>query len=444
MAGSVFDSPLFSHLFPTGDVGRLFTDSAELRAMLLVEGILAKVQGDIGVIPQESAQAISRAAMEVQLDPGALSQVTGQNGVSVPALVAAFRSEMQAPEHAAYVHWGATSQDIIDTGLMLRLRQSLTLIQADLESVLMTLSKLAEENAELPMPARTYGQHATPTSFGAVVASWGVPLLSLRRELPELKRNCLLVSLSGAAGTSAALGHSASDTRRGLAQLLNLHDPERSWHTDRTPVLRLCDWFTRLTLALGKLGEDLIELTQTGIQEVSIGGGSSSTMPQKQNPVAPSVLVAVSRQQSGLMGVLQNAAVHRHQRDGAAWFTEWMCLPQIVLGAASSVRVAAELAPGIQPDAKAMETSLSSGLGLIHAEALSFELAKHVTRPEAQAATKSMCREAVETNTPLQEIVSSQWPQINADAVFDVRAQLGLAPTEALRFAQQVKDQLKD
>ncbi len=444
MAGSVFDSPLFSHLFPTGEVGRLFTDSAELRAMLLVEGMLAKVQGDLGVIPQESAQAISRAAMEVQLDPGALSQETGQNGVSVPALVAAFRSEMHAPEHAAYVHWGATSQDIIDTGLMLRLRQSLTLIQADLESVLMTLSKLAEENAKLPMPARTYGQHATPTSFGAVVASWGVPLLSLRQELPEMKRNCLLVSLSGAAGTSAALGPSASDTRRMLAQLLNLHDPERTWHTDRTPVLRLCDWFTRLTIALGKIGEDLIELTQTGIQEVSIGGGSSSTMPQKQNPVAPSVLVAVSRQQTGFMGVLQNAAVHRGQRDGAAWFTEWMCLPQIVLGAASSVRITAELAPAIQPDAKAMETSLSSGLGLIHAEALSFELANHVTRPEAQAATKSMCREAVETNTPLQEIVSSQWPQINAEAVFDMRAQLGLAPAEALRFALQVKDQLKD
>ncbi|MGI9369660.1 MAG: class-II fumarase/aspartase family protein [Ruegeria sp.] len=444
MVGSVFDSPLFSHLFPTGEVGRLFTDSAELRAMLLVEGMLAKAQGDLGVIPQDSAQAITRAAMEVQLDPGALSQATGQNGVSVPALVAAFRSEMQAPEHAAFVHWGATSQDIIDTGLMLRMRQSLGLIEADLKLVLNSLATMATTHATLAMAARTYGQHATLTSFGAVAANWGAPLLALCDELPELRQNCLLVSLSGAAGTSNALGPSAPETRRALAELLNLNDPERSWHTDRTPILRLCDWFTRLTLALGKLGEDLIELTQTGIQEVSIGGGSSSTMPQKQNPVTPSVLVAVSRQQTGLMGVLQNAAVHRHQRDGAAWFTEWMCLPQIVLGAAASAHVAVQLVPAIQPDAKAMESSLSSGLGLIHAEALSFALSQHMPRPEAQAATKSMCQEAGKTGHPLKDIVTREWPQLDLTRIFDAQHQLGQAPAEAQAFAKRVRERLSD
>ncbi len=439
MAGSVFDSSLFSRLFPTGEVGRLFTDSAEVRAMLLVEGMLAKVQGDQGVIPAESAAAINRASMEIQLDPGALAQATGQNGVSVPGLVAAFRDEMQAPEHAQFAHWGATSQDIIDTGLMLRLRQALTLIETDLVEITTALGTLADTHAALPMPARTYGQHATPTSFGAVTASWGMPLLDLLEELSHLRKNCLMVSLSGAAGTSSALGPLAAETRAGLAQVLNLTDPERSWHTDRTPILRLSDWFTRVTIALGKLGEDATQLVQTGIQEISLGGaGSSSTMPQKQNPVTPSVLVALAHQTSGLLNTLQGASMHRYQRDGAAWFTEWMCLPQIVLGAGSASQTARALCEGIVPCPDAMATNLNQQLDMIHAEALSFALAEHMRRPDAQTATKALCKEASATNTPLRDLVARDWPQLDGIPLFDVAHQMGHAPAEARQFATKV------
>lgn len=439
MAASVFDSALFSRLFPTGEAGRLFTDTAEVRAMLLVEGMLAKAQGEQGIIPAISAAAISRASMEVQLDPSALAQATGQNGVSVPALVAAFREEMQAPEHANYVHWGATSQDIIDTGLMLRLRQALTLIESDLDTVLKALAGLAEEHADLPMPGRTYGQHATPTSFGALAASWGNPLLGLQSELADLRKSCLLVSLSGAAGTGAALGPDADKTREALAKLLNLSDPGRSWHTDRAPVLRLADWCTRVTLALGKLGEDITELLQTGIGEVAqSGGGASSTMPQKQNPVRPSVLVAIARHGAGLNSVLQGASMHRHQRDGAAWFTEWMCVPQIVLGAAAAARVASDLSGSITPQPDAMRAALDGQLGMIHAEALSFELTRHLSRPDAQARTKALCKEAAETGSPLRQLAERDWPDTGISSVFDPKRQLGQAPAEARQFARQV------
>ena len=265
------------------------------------------------------------------------------------------------------------------------------------------------------------------------------------QELPALRQDCLLVSLSGAAGTSAALGAQSATTRAELAKLLNLHDPGRSWHTDRTPVLRLCDWFTRLVLALGKIGEDGVELTQTGIAEIGLdGAGSSSTMPQKQNPVAPSVLVALARQQTGLMSVLQGAAMHRHQRDGAAWFTEWMCLPQIVLGAGSSSRVASSMAQKISPELDAMRTALESHLGMIHAEALSFALAEHLPRPKAQAATKELCRESAATGTPLKEIVARTWPQLDTHKLFDPMHQLGLAPSEAEAFARSTTEFLSD
>ncbi len=436
MAGSVFDSALFARLFPTGDAGRLFTDSAETRAMLLVEGALATAQGAQGVIPETSAAFIARAMREVQIDPAALAVATGENGVSVPGLVAALRETLNAPEHAQYIHWGATSQDIIDTALMLRLRQALMLIETDLNHILTAFAALARDHADLPMPARTYGQHATPTSFGAVVAGWGEPLLALLDELGPLRDACLLVSLSGAAGTASALGPHAAATRAALARELGLGDPGRSWHTDRMPILRLADWLNRVTLALAKPGEDATELAQTGIAELSLGGGGgSSTMPQKQNPVAPSVLVALARQSGGLMAALQGAAVHRHQRDGAAWFTEWLCLPQIVLGAASAARTARDMASALAPNPDAMTRALAGGLGTIHAEALSFVLSAHLPRADAQAEVGRLCRAAQETGTPLRDLVTRGWPDLDVTTVFDPALQMGDAPQAARRFA---------
>lgn len=438
MAGSVFDSALLARLFPTGDAGRLFSDSAQVRAMLLVEGALAKAQGGLGVIPETSAQAIARAAMEVQIDPGQLAPATGNNGVCIPALVAAFREAMQAPEHAQYIHWGATSQDIIDTGLMLRLRQALTLAETGLRAVLTPLAALAGTHAETPMAARTWGQEATPTSFGAVAAGWGAPLLALLHELPALRQTCLLVSLSGAAGTASALGSRAAETRAALAEGLGLCDPGRGWHTDRTPVLRIADWLGRVTLALGKLGEDVAALRQSGIAELAPSGGASSTMPQKQNPVDAAALVALARTGAGLSATLQGAAMQRHQRDGAAWFTEWMCLPQIVLGAAAALDIAARLCTGLQPDTARMAGTLQAGPGLIHAEALSFALAATMPRAQAQAAVKALCREAQDSGTPLARLTARDWPDLDTTAIFDPAAQMGQAPAEARAFAAGV------
>lgn len=436
MAGSPFDSALYGKLFDPGETGRLFSDTAEVRAMLLTEGALARAQGALGVIPETAAAAIHRAAMEVQLDPAAMAGATGGNGVSVPALVAAFREAMQAPEHAQFVHWGATSQDIMDTALMLRLRQALTLIEADLRGVLVALTALAETHADLPMPARTYGQHATPTSFGAVAAAWGAPLIGLIEEIPVLRDQCLVVSLSGAAGTSAALGPKAAETRAALAQALGLANPERTWHTDRAPILRLADWMLRSALALGKMGEDATELVQSGIGEIRLGGaGASSTMPQKQNPVGPSVLVALARHGAALMAALHGAAVGRHQRDGAAWFTEWLTLPQIVLGAATAARTARALAEGLAPRPAAMSAALGGSGGLILAEALSFALAGQMPRPKAQAEVKRLCREAQDTGEPLSGLVARDHPALDATALFDPARQMGEAPAEARRFA---------
>lgn len=439
MAASVFDSPLFAQLFDTSEAGRLFSDSAAIRAMLLVEGALAKVQGAQGVIPEISAAAIHRASMEIVIDPGAIAKATGENGVSVPGLVAAFRAEMNAPEHAQYAHWGATSQDIIDTGLMLRLRQALALAEADLRDIIKALGHAAGERAHLPMAARTYGQHATPTSWGAVLAQFGTPLLDALAALEPLRGASLLVSLSGAAGTSSALGPQAAETRAGLAQALGLQDPGRSWHTDRGPILRIADWQGQVMAALAHMGQTLIGLTASEAAEIALGGaGASSTMPQKQNPVRPSALVALSHHFTGLRASLQTAAVHQHQRDGVAWFTEWMVVPQLALSLASALQHAKTLSAGLTPHPVQMHSALEGNLGLIHAEALSFALAQLMPRPQAQAKAKALCLDARDKRIPLPQLAMADYPDLPAD-LFEPTTGMGLAASEAHAFAARAK-----
>lgn len=439
MAGSVHDSVVYHRLFDAGEASKLFTDSAEVRAMLIVEGALAKAQGALGIIPELSAAAIHRATLEIPLDPGGLGAAAATNGVPVPGLVAAFRDAMQAPEHAQYVHWGATSQDIVDTGLMLRLRQLLGLMESGLKDTLAALAQLADAHADLPMAGRTYGQYATPVSFGSVAAGWGEPLLDCLSELPQL-RGSLLVSLSGAAGTGSVWGDKVPALRAALAEGLGLGDPGRSWHADRGPVLRIAGWLTRVAVALGKLGEDLTIMAQSGVGEVRLGkAGGSSTMPQKQNPVQPAVLVAAARHAVGLNATLQGAGLARQQRDGAAWFTEWMVLPQLCLAAATTVNVARTMAPGLAPQGQAMQVAFDQSQGLMQAEALSFHLSAHMPRPTAQAEVKRLCKAVIAEGGDLRDAAQAAFPDIDLGPVFGAAGQMGDAPDQARAFAARVR-----
>lgn len=439
MSATPFDSSYLSALFPTTDTARLLSDSAEVRAMMLVEGMLAEAQGEIGMIPLESALFLKRASLECQIDPAGLADSTAVNGVPVPGLVAAFRKAMEAPEHAQYLHWGATSQDILDSGLMLRMRQALALAETDLRTLLAALATLAEAEADTPMAARTYGQHATPTTFGAQVAGWGRPLLRALAALPDLRRDALWVSLAGAAGTGAVFGDQAGALRAALADKLGLHDPGHSWHSDRGPILAIAGWLTGITLTLGKIGEDLILATNSDSAEVRLGGaGGSSTMPQKQNPVAPSALVALARHSSAQHGALQAASLHRQARDGAAWFTEWLTLSQLVLGAAAARSHALRLVPGLTADRAAMADKLTGSGGLLMAEALSFALTDRLPRPEAQAAVKALCLEARDTGQMLEALARAAYPDL-PEGLFDAPQQTGAAPQEAQAFAKAVR-----
>jgi 3-carboxy-cis,cis-muconate cycloisomerase len=436
MPATPADSAIYRELMGDAETAALFSDSAEIRAMLLVEGTLARVQGELGVIPAEAAAFIDRAAREVQIDPAALTVETARNGVPVPALLAAFRKAAQAPEPMRWLHWGATSQDILDTALALRLRRVLDLWDARLARLIAALGGLAEAHADLPMAARTYGQAAIPSTFGAQLASWGRPLLRHRARLAALRGDLLQVSLSGAAGTLSAMGPEGQRVRAALAQALGLADPGSSWHSERDGIAAFGAWMAGLAASLGKMGEDLILLTATGLSEVRIGGaGGSSTMPQKQNPVGPSVLVALARHAAGLCATLTGAGLHRQARDGAAWFTEWMVLPQLCIGTGRALALSCDLAERLEPDAAAMARVLQADAGTIHAEALTFALATRMPRPEAEAAVKRLCAEALATGTDLRTLAARDWPGI------EVPLALGQAPAEAHAFARAARDQ---
>ncbi|MAY33929.1 MAG: 3-carboxy-cis,cis-muconate cycloisomerase [Rhodovulum sp.] len=440
MAICVFDSPLYRDLFHDAEAGKLFTDSAEVRAMLLVEGALAKAQGELGVIPLESALFIHRSSMEVQVDPAGLAAGTGQSAVCIPALVAAFRKAMEAPEHAQYAHFGATSQDIIDTGLILRLRQALTLFDQRLVELIHALGDLAEAHADTPMAARTWGQVATPTTFGAAVAAWGTPLIRHRERLSALRPRLLRISLSGASGNLSAMGPKGPEVRAAMAASLNLADPGDVWHTARDNVAELGAWLTAVTGSLSKMAEDLHLMSLSGISEIRLASaGGSSTMPQKNNPVQPGITMAIAGMLNGLNTTLQSTLSHQYQRDGASWLMEWMTLPQMVMGTARALSVATELAKSVAPNIDGMARMVQDPLDLIYAETISFALADLMPRPEAQAATKDMCKTAVADNIPLRDLAAAKWPDIDWAALCQPQNNLGEAVTLAKNFTTNAK-----
>jgi 3-carboxy-cis,cis-muconate cycloisomerase len=262
-----------------GVVAAFFYGAAEVRAMLAVEGALARVEGALGIIPAASAAAIETAAATVAIAPAALAGGMAAAGVPVAALVAALRAALPA-EHGAWVHWGATSQDVVDTGLVLRLGGLLDLLDGRLAALTGVLATEAERHRDTAIAAHTRFRIATPTTLGGKIAVWTMPLVRHRARLAELRPRLLRVSLAGASGTNAALAGRGEAVMRGLAEALGLAPSAVPWHAARDGIAELGGWLALVTGSLGKIGQDLILFGQSERGEVTAGtGGGSSTMP---------------------------------------------------------------------------------------------------------------------------------------------------------------------
>lgn len=374
---------------------------AQLRAMLQVEAALATVQAELGVIPKPAAAAIAELAARDPIRPEALRAATARDGVVVPGLVAELRKALPA-EAAPYLHWGVTSQDIVDTAACLTLRAALDGQEARLRGIMDRLAELANAHRTTIMAARTRGQQATPTTFGLKAAGWLMPLVRSAARLPVLRREALVVSLGGASGTQAALGEQAGEIERRLAARLDLAIAAMPWHVQRDPFLDIGGWMAGIAAALGKLATDVLLLTQSEVGELALAGaGGSSTMPNKANPTPAEAVVALARRTATEMSALHQSMLHEQERGGVAWQLEWMTLPGLAVASGAALRQTLALLETLEVRAEQMHANVEASNGLLSAEAASFALAAHLPRPEAQEMVKQACAEVRESGRHL-------------------------------------------
>ena len=420
------NNPLTDALFGDPETDRHLTGQAELAAMIRFEAALAEAEAAHGVIPTEAGPAIARSLDGLKLDPAELATATASARVPVPALVAALRAHVGAP-HGDYVHWGATSQDVIDTGLVLRLRKMLDLFEDRLRQIIAHLADQAEAHAALPMAGRTRTQIATPITFGLRVAGWLMPLVRCLERLEQLHPRLMLVQLGGASGALSILGDKGPAVAEDLAGRLGLGCPDKPWHTERDGIVELGNWLAMVTGLLGRIGADLTVMGRSEIAEARAGtAGGSSTMPQKANPVGAEALVTLARATGAQAASLQQALLFTEERDGVAWGIEWMVLPPMLSATGAALRHAITLAETLTPDGNAMARNMELGGGAIHAEALAFALAEQMPLREAQALVKQAARQGGDLRDQITRLCAEQGLTVPNLECTDIRSAAAL------------------
>ena len=424
-------SALYSRLLGDAEMAALMGDEAAIAAMLQAEAALARAQGKLGIIPKDAATAIARAAEALRPDPAALASAVARAGIAAQPVIAALKQAAGAD--ADWVHFGATSQDITDTGLMIQLQQALALLRSRLAGVAGLLALKATEFEGQPIPAHTRFQIAAPTSLGAKIAIWRAPLSRDLERLDQLLPRLLNVSLYGAAGTSAALGPQADALRHAVAAELGLGAPEIPWHATRDSIAELGGWLSLVTGSLGKMGADLVLLSQSEVGEVFAGtGGASSTMPQKSNPVAAETLVTLARLNAADLGGLHHALIHAQERDGAALGIEWALLPSMLERTAASLRIGTELAQTLRADPARIAANFAADRGAMMAEAAGFLLTRDMPRTQAlKIVAEALHAMQADPDQTLAGALAALVPDRDWSALLAPDANLGAAPTIA-------------
>lgn len=379
------DSPVFGTLYGSDAMRGVFDERAFLQRMLDVEAALARVQARLGIIPADAAAAITTAARVENLDTSELAASVRNVGYPVVGLVKGL--SRAAGEAGRWTHWGATTQDIMDTATVLQVRDGLLLLRRDLLAIIAALRGQAERHRHTLMAGRTHLQHALPTTFGLKCAVWLEPLLNHVERLDQLRPRVERVQFGGAAGTLASLSERGIAVMEGLAAELGLAAPLVPWHVSRDGLAEAVSFLGLLCGSLSKIAFDIILLTQTEVAEVSephvAGRGSSSTMPQKRNPIASEYVLAAARAVQALVPLMQSAMAQDQERATGPWQSELLTLPQAFVLAHGAVQHARTIAEGMVIDPNRMRQNLDATGGLIVAEAVMMGLAPHVGREAA-------------------------------------------------------------
>lgn len=406
---------MYNQYLSDPEIKRLVSDETFIRHLLHLEASLAEVQGQLGIIPKTSAQEIVEKLARIQPDLQTLSSGTLENGIPTIPLLAAVKKEL-SPAARDHLHWGATSQDIVDTATILMIREVAGVFRHRLLEICTSLEQLAQRHEQTPMVARTRTQQAVPITFGLKVRQWYQPLRRHLERLDQLEARLYRLQFGGAGGDLAALGDRGTAVAVALAKTLDLAYTG-TWHTQRDTLAEWASWLALVSGSLGKMAGDILLLSQTEIGELREGraGGGSSTMPHKNNPVLSEAIVALARYTGQLVGNHFQAMLHQQERDGAAWALEWLTLPSLMIAAGTALQHATTISEQMEVDPKAMQVNLEKLKGLIFSERASFLLAEFMSRQEAKQKVESACELVRREDIHLAEALGRIVPEIEVD-----------------------------
>jgi 3-carboxy-cis,cis-muconate cycloisomerase len=443
---------LFDSLFRSEEVEKALSDRACLQGMLDFEAGLARAEARAGVIPSSAAVAIAAKCKAEFFDVAELARGAKLAGnVAIPLVKALTGLVAQTDNDAArYVHWGATSQDAIDTGCVLQLRQALKFVANDLDRLAAALAVLATKHRSTIIVGRTWMQQALPTTFGAKVAGWLDAIDRHRGRLGETQRRALVLQFGGAVGTLAALGSRGTEVAKHLAEEVALGVPEIPWHSHRDRMAEVATALGLCVGTLGKIAKDISLHSQTEVAEVfepaEKGRGGSSTLPHKRNPVTSAVALSAAVRVPGLVSTMLTAIAQEHERGLGGWHAEWETLPQIVSLSAGALHQMAELVPKLKIDADRMRENLEATRGLIFAEAVTMALAQKMGKAAAHELVESACERARKEKGHLRDIIlgdqqaTAHLSATQIAGLFDPQKYLGMAETLVDRVVATSKD----
>ncbi|MBK8742293.1 MAG: adenylosuccinate lyase family protein [Betaproteobacteria bacterium] len=415
MAATIIDSPIFGNIFSTDAMRAVWSDENRTAKYVAIEKALAIVQGRLGIIPREAADEIVRNCDISKIDMDQLRAQTERIGYPILGVVSQLNA-LCRDKLGEYCHWGATTQDITDTATALQIREGLELVDADLRALSATLADLARRHRDTPVAGRSNLQQAIPVTFGFKMATILAAVERHRERLAQLKPRVLVGEFGGACGTLASIEHGAMATHEGLMAELELGVPAIAWHTVRDSIAEVGAFLGLVGGTLGKISMDVKLMMQTEVGEVyepfAHGRGSSSTMPQKRNPISSCYIhaaVSVVRQHAA---ALMDAMIADHERSTGPWEIEWIVLPEAFCLTAGALRQARFILEGLEVDAAKMRANIDLTNGLVMSEAVMMGLGRHIGREYAHDLVYDICREAIRLNRPLLDLLAGH-PEIN-------------------------------
>jgi 3-carboxy-cis,cis-muconate cycloisomerase len=415
MAASIIDSSIFQGIFSSDAMRHVWSDENRTQKYLDVEAALARVQGRLGLIPREAADEIVKHCHLDQIDMAKLRQQTERIGYPVLGVVSQLNA-LCTGKLGEYCHWGATTQDITDTATVLQIREALELVDADLTAISRALADLARKHRDTPMIGRSNLQQAIPVTFGYKMAGLLSAIERHRERLTQLRPRVLVGEFAGAAGTLASLESGAMETQAGLMEELGLGQPLIAWHTIRDSIAEVGAFLGLVGGTLGKLSMDVKLMMQTEVGEVYEpyyhGRGSSSTMPQKRNPISSCYIhaaISVVRQHAAS---LMDAMVADHERSTGPWEIEWIVLPESFCLMAGALKQSRSVLEGLEVDAVRMRENIDMTHGLVMSEAVMMGLGPYIGREYAHDLVYDICREAVKGKRHLLDLLAEH-PEIN-------------------------------